>query len=110
MNRSIQLLALFTTVNAIALLPPASAVAKPDKLHRYNPALVALYTSRCTKRLRANKTPKAKQACQCSVREMQKRYPQRQAIAIIKKAKSSDSMDPSTGVPTLMSKYFSPCL
>lgn len=108
-NRSLGVLVLFTSINAVALstgLQPADATPKG---HNYNPALVALYTSSCMKRLNA-KTPNPKQACQCSVREMQKHHSQTQAVAIVKQAKSSSSTDPATGVPTMMSKYFAPCL
>jgi hypothetical protein len=107
--RSLNLLTVFASVNAIALLFPVAAKAE-QKLHSYNPALVALYTSSCTKQLSAKVPAKAKQACQCSVREMQKYHPQGQAVAIVKKAKSSSNVDPSTGVPTEMSKYFAPCM
>jgi hypothetical protein len=107
-NRPLNLLALFTAVNTVGLLllTLQAAEAAPEK-HSYNPALVAIYTSSCMKQV---KTPKAKQACQCSVKEMQKYHPQTQAVAIVKQAKSSSSIDPSTGVPTEMSKYFAPCL
>ncbi len=109
-NRSLHLLALFSSVSVVgALLPAIQRADATPKMHRYNPALVALYTSSCVKRLSA-KTPKAKQACQCSVREMQKQHPQMQAVAIVKKAKTSAAVDPATGVPNLMSKYFAPCM
>lgn len=110
MNRPLNLLALFTAINAIGLLlpTPQAAEATPKK-HSYNPALVALYTSSCVKQLNVA-TPKAKQACQCSVREMQKHHPQTRAVAIVKQAKSSTSVDPATGIPTEMSKYFAPCM
>lgn len=109
-NRPLSLLALFTAVNAVGLLLPTTQAAKANPTaHNYNPALVAIYTSSCVKQLNVE-TPKAKQACQCSVREMQKQHPQPQAVAIVKQAKSSDSVDPSTGIPTMMSKYFAPCL
>ena len=113
-NRSLNLLALFTSVNVLGLLfPMVRAAEAAPKPHNYNPALVAIYTSSCMKQL-DQKTPNAKQACQCSVKEMQKKHPQPQAIAIVKQAnsqaKSSSSVDPSTGVPVVMSKYFVPCL
>ncbi|PZD72879.1 hypothetical protein C1752_03241 [Acaryochloris thomasi RCC1774] len=108
-KRSLNLLALFTSVNAVGLiLPTLQAAEAAPKPHNYNPALVAIYTSSCMKQL--NRNPDAKKACQCSVREMQKHHAQTQAVAIVKKAKSSSSVDPSTGVPNGMSKYFAPCL
>ncbi|MGB7416561.1 MAG: hypothetical protein WA902_20320 [Thermosynechococcaceae cyanobacterium] len=106
---SLNLLTLFASVNAIALFLPLAAKAEPT-VHRYNPALVALYTSSCTKQLSAKVPAKAKQACLCSVKEMQKQHPQGQAVEIVKRAKSSSDVDPSTNVPKVMSKYFAPCI
>ncbi|MGF1603954.1 MAG: hypothetical protein ACFCU8_18435 [Thermosynechococcaceae cyanobacterium] len=108
-SRSLNLLTLFASVNAISLCLPLTTTAAP-KVHSYNPALVALYTSSCTKQLSAKVPAKAKQACLCSVKEMQKQHPQGQAVEIVKKAKSSSDVDPSTGVPIVMSRYFAPCM
>lgn len=79
--------------------------------YTYSPTLVSRYTSGCSEKLRAKgkSAAQAQRLCQCSLQNMQAQHTQGQAIGILVKAQFSGSIDPNTGLPIALSKYFASC-
>jgi hypothetical protein len=79
--------------------------------YTYSPQLVSRYTAGCTDKLRAKgkSAVQAQQLCQCSLRNMQAKHTQGEAIGILMRAQFSGSKDPRTGLPSALSKYFASC-
>ncbi|HEY9826814.1 MAG TPA: hypothetical protein V6D19_15340, partial [Stenomitos sp.] len=90
------------------LLGPISAASAA---YTYSAKLVNPYVSGCSQKLTAKgmSVAQADKMCRCSIQQMQAEKSQNQAIAMLMVARFSSSIDPSTGMPTSLSKYFSTC-
>ncbi|WP_404784215.1 hypothetical protein [Altericista sp. CCNU0014] len=97
----------FSAVSAAPSTPNSSA----KTAYKYSPTLISRYTTGCSEKLRAKgkSAAQAQQMCQCSMKNMQAQHTQGQAIGILMKAQFSGSTDPSTGLPTALTKYFESC-
>ncbi len=100
-----------------SITPATAELAQPKSpvlmaKYTYSSSLVQPYTSGCIKKLTAHgKTPsQAASLCQCSITQMQQQHSQSQAIMMLTKAQFSASKDPNTGLPSSLSKFFTPCL
>lgn len=91
---------------------PSTATLIAANTHTYSGQFVELYTSNCAQRLTQHGKPTgvAKSTCQCSMKQMQLQHSQGEAISILLGAQLSLSKDARTGLPTQLSKYFTPCL
>ncbi|MCG9893198.1 MAG: hypothetical protein MH252_19270 [Thermosynechococcaceae cyanobacterium MS004] len=90
----------------------ATAPAKaPARRYTYSPTLISRYTTGCISKVqsRGRTYAQAQRLCQCSIGEMQNQHPQKDAITLLIKSQFSSNIDPRTGLPVTLSKYFAPC-
>lgn len=90
----------------------SSVVTEPvSKEKTYSAQLVRPYTKACKNRLETKDISSdiSKSVCECSLKQMQIKHTQKQAIAILIKA-SRTVEDPNTGMPVALSNYFTPCM
>jgi hypothetical protein len=90
----------------------ATAPAKPTaRRYTYSPTLISRYTTGCISKVqsRGRTYAQAQRLCQCSIGEMQNQHPQKDAITLLIKSQFSSNIDPRTGLPVTLSKYFAPC-
>lgn len=80
--------------------------------YTYSSSLVSRYTAGCTPKVqsRGRSLAQARQACQCSLDQMQQQHSQGEAVALLIRAQFSASTDPKTGLPSALSRYFTPCM
>lgn len=93
-----------------ALLPvllPQQANAE----YQYSSQLVQQYNSGCSNQLvkKGFSNTSAQSLCACSLKQMQTHHSQSSAIVILTSAQLNPIKDPKLGLPTNLSKYFTPC-
>ena len=91
-----------------ATLPFQAAQAQG---YEYSAQLVQQYNSGCSSRLQQKgySTAQAQSLCACSLKQMQMQHNQASAIAILAGAQFNPNKDPKLGLPSTLSKYFTPC-
>lgn len=115
MSNRIQTLGAVVAIASIGSAMAATLIpqkASAQTKHAYSTALVDRYNSGCQEKLQArgHSPEKAKAICQCSLTQMQLQHNQTAAILVLTSAQLNPVKDPRIGLPTTLSKYFTPCL
>ncbi|MCM1983857.1 hypothetical protein [Lyngbya confervoides] len=95
---------------AIAMMAPQVAKAETPR-YTYSAQMVERYNSGCREKLQVRGYTEAQaiKLCQCSLTQMQMQHSQTAAIVILTGAQLNPIKDPQLGLPTTLSKYFTPC-
>ena len=94
-----------------ALLMTSMTMPANAQGHQYSSQLVQRYNAGCSDQLRKKgfADAQAQTLCACSLKQMQQEHSQSSAIVLLTSAQLNPIKDPQLGLPTNLSKYFTPC-
>ena len=94
-----------------ALVATMAPLAQAQE-YQYSAQLVQRYNSGCSNQLikKGYSSSQASSLCACSLKQMQMQHSQSSAIVLLTSAQLNPIKDSRFGLPTNLSKFFTPCL